>query len=166
MHGRTLVPGIALAILSVLHASPAPDPAKAAFEKLCSLVGDWEAKTAKGTPIRINHRLASAGSVLVQTYGAAGPRQTLTLFHLDGARLLATHYCAQGNQPRLRLDASGKDGVFVFSFLDATNLADPRASHMRRLRIELLDPEHFLLRETYAADGKEDTTVLAFARIP
>ncbi len=141
------------------------DPAPAAFSRLSALVGDREAKTAKGAPLRVSYRLASAGSVLVQTYGAAGARQTLTVFHLDGARLLATHFCAQGNQPRLRLDGSGKDGVFVFTFVDATNLADPRASHLRRLEINLLDPEHFLDKETYAADGKEDTQVLTFARV-
>lgn len=160
------MPSMILALALAVPALPAgPAPTQAAFEKLCTLVGDWEAKTAKGTPLRVSYRRASAGSVLVQTYGNSPERQTLTLFHLDGARLLATHYCAQGNQPRLRLEDAGKDGVFVFTFLDATNLADPRASHLRRLQLELRDLDHFVDRETYAADGTEETQVLTFARV-
>jgi hypothetical protein len=37
-------------------------------ENLGSLVGDREAKTEKGAVIRIDYRLVSADSVLVQTY--------------------------------------------------------------------------------------------------
>ncbi len=143
----------------------APIASATAFEKLGSLVGDWEAKTEKGAVIRINYRLVAADSVLVQTYTTPSGRQTLTVFHRDGANLLATHYCAQGNQPRLRLDGSSTDKSLAFQFLDATNLSDVRASHLHRLQVDLVDSDHHVQTETYTAEGKDSVGVLRFARV-
>ncbi len=35
-----------------------------------------------------------------------GPENMITMFHMDGDRLLMTHYCGAGNQPRMKLVAS------------------------------------------------------------
>ena len=152
-------------ILSTASASAAPPTAAEAFENLASLVGDWEAKTEKGAVIRINYRVVAADSVLVQTYTTPSGRHTLTVFHRDGANLLATHYCAQGNQPRLRLDGASTDKSLAFQFLDATNLPDAQASHLHRLAVDLVDADHIVQTETYTADGKDDVGVLRFARV-
>jgi len=152
-------------LVPILSAGTTAITPSIAFEKLGSLVGDWEAKTEMGAVIRINYRLASADSVLVQTYTTPSGRQTLTVFHMDGASLIATHYCAQGNQPRLRLENSSTDNSLAFLFFDATNLPDPGASHLRRLQLDLVDPDHFAQTETYSSAGKDDTDVLKFARV-
>ena len=48
----------------------------------------------------------------------------LTVFHLDGDRLILTHYCMAGNQPRMQATSyDAKKGEIRFQFLDATNLA-------------------------------------------
>ena len=138
---------------------------KKAFSKLCSLVGNWEAKTERGTSIRINYRLISGESVLVQTYTTASGRETLTVFHMDGAFLMATHYCAQGNQPRLRLVNSTEERALTFLFFDATDLPDSNASHLHRMIIDFLDLDHFLDIETYSSNGKDETEILKFARV-
>src|SRR5262249_36718885 len=104
-----------------LAARPAAPDAGAAFSRLRALVGDWEATTEKGKTIHVSYRLVSNESVLVETFGTA-PRETLTVVHVDGARLVATHYCAQKNQPRLALLAAPDDRRFEFAFFDATNL--------------------------------------------
>jgi len=142
----------------------AAEPADSAFERLRSLAGDWEAKTPKGGTLRVSYRLTSRDSVLVETWAPGTRSETLTVYHLDGRSLLATHYCAQGNQPRLALKSAGTAG-YVFEFRDATNLASPAASHLSRLRIELVDSDHFVEEETYAEGGKEDTSLLRFARV-
>jgi hypothetical protein len=135
-----------------------------AFQNLKSLAGEWEATTPKGSTLRVSYKLASKGSVLVETWAPGTRGETLTVFHLDGPSLLATHYCAQGNQPRLRL--KGVSGnAYDFEFLDATNLGKPSDSHMTRLRLELVDADHLTKTETYVEDGKDDVSVLRFSRV-
>jgi hypothetical protein len=139
------------------------DP-NAAFTRLRALVGDWEATTASGKTVRASYRLVSNESALVETFGTSSGKETLTIFHLDGPRMLATHYCAQKNQPRLALRATPDDKRFEFAFVDATNLTDPRASHLTKLDVALLDADHFDKTEVYEEAGQVDRTVLAFRR--
>src|SRR5262245_62991488 len=106
----------------------------------------------------VDYRFISNNTVLVEAYNAGSPRETMTVFHADGASLIATHYCAQGNQPRLRL-APGSKGL-VFVFFDATNLPDPSSSHLVRLELSL-EPDGSLKRtETYRERGKDDISTL------
>jgi hypothetical protein len=130
--------------------------AEPSFVHLQQLVGGWKCTTAETHVVDLAYRLVSAGSTLVETFTTASGKETLTIFHADGPHLLATHYCAQGNQPRLRLrQASGR--TFDFRFHDATNLAGPAASHLARLELELIDADHSRRTEIYVADGKEET---------
>jgi hypothetical protein len=148
-------------------AASRPDPAAdAAFARLRALVGDWEATTGKGATIRVSYRLVSNEGALVETFTTSSGKETLTIFHLDGPRVVATHYCAQKNQPRLALRSTPDDKRFQFVFLDATNLPDPRASHLVKLGVALVDADHFEKTEIYEEDGKEDVTVFAFRRAP
>jgi hypothetical protein len=153
-----------------LHVSAAAAPGCAdpagAFTGLSALVGDWEATTASGKTLRVSYRLVSADSALVETFNVGSGRETLTIFHLDGARVLATHYCAQKNQPRLALTAQPDPKHFTFSFVDATNLPDPNASHLTRLEIALVDDAHFEKTEIYEDEGKPERTAFAFHRAP
>ena len=153
-------------VIAAIIASAAPaDTGEEAFARLSRLVGNWEAKTARGSVIRLSYRTVAADSVLVETFMTASGRETLTLCHRDGPDVVATHYCAQGNQPRLRLDVAGAGTTLQFTFTDATNLARPGASHLTRLRFQLRDVDHLDKTEVYTEDGKEDVTVLTFVRV-
>lgn len=127
--------------------------------------GVWEAHTASGKTIRVSYRLVAKGSVLVQTFTPPSGDETLTVFHADGARLLATHYCAQGNQPRLQLSELGSPERLVFRYLDATNLAAPAAAHLVRLELQLDGPDAYTEIETCEEAGKPDVTPVAAARM-
>ena len=43
------------------------------------------------------------------------PMEMVTLYHMDGAELVATHYCAMGNQPRMRAAHQVVDGTLSFA---------------------------------------------------
>jgi hypothetical protein len=67
----------------------------------------------------------------------------LTVYYLDGNRLLLTHFCMAGNQPRM--EAASYDpaaGVLRFRFLDATNLTTPGAGHMHNSAFRFVDDNH------------------------
>jgi hypothetical protein len=159
---RLLLPLLLVGPLAASAAEP-PD----AFGRLKTLVGDWEARTPKGSTVRVCYRLVSNDSVLVQSFFTSSGKETLTVFHRDGKRLLATHYCAQGNQPRLKLEDPPKDPAspaLVFSFLDATDLATASAVHLTRLELRLTGAGRYTEIETYSENGKEEATTLEFER--
>lgn len=157
-----------LLLAASLGAAPLP-AATPAFRQLQALAGDWEAKAGGGDggapqAVRIAYQLVANDSVLVETYTTPGGGRTMTVFHLDGDYLVATHYCAQRNQPRLRLASSSASSV-AFEFWDATNLATAAAAHLRRLELTFADATHFVRREVYVENGKDAAAELTLARV-
>ena len=149
---------------TMLSAEPLPSSALA-YEKLQSLLGDWEAPLESGKVIRVDYKLMSNNSILVETFKTPSGKETLSVYHLDGKHLLLTHYCAQGNQPRLRYDPKQSDANrFVFAFQDATNLPSKMKEHMARLEVKFIDADHFDQSSTYRAGKDEETTTLKFQR--
>ena len=145
-------------VLLLLAASPEPSP----LDVLKPLAGHWKGTTPGGKSMAVDYRLISNDTVLVEAYNTGSPRETMTVFHADGAALIATHYCAQGNQPRLKLVPSARRLVFVF--FDATNLPDPSASHLVQLELSL-EPDGSLKRiETYRERDKDDVSTLVLHR--
>lgn len=74
--------------------------ATAGFERLKSLAGAWEGTTNEGgKEVRVNtsFRLVSDGSALMNDLMGGTPHEMVTMFHLDGSELMATHYCAAHN---------------------------------------------------------------------
>lgn len=143
--------------------APAPVDASAAWAELArALPGAWIATDASGGSLEVSYRLVSRGSALLETFGADPAAQTLSVYHPDGRALMLTHYCAQGNQVRLRVTAS-TPGRVRFEYLDVTN-ADPGQSVMHEL-VFVLGPDTLERTEIYQAhDGTREAGVLRFVR--
>ncbi len=108
-------------LLIVLSATTviAQSDAQKSFDQLKSLTGSWEGKNSMGEPVQVSYRLTAGGSALVSEIDGHG-EQMISMIHLDGAnRLLLTHYCAVGNQPRMQASASPDGKSVSFKFLDA-----------------------------------------------
>jgi hypothetical protein len=159
--------GLGWACATAPREPPAPVAAPpGAFQGLQALAGEWRRTPEREAPFTVAYRLLSAGTVLAEAYGAGSPHETMTVFHPDRAGVLATHYCAQGNQPRLDL-VNTAPGHWIFQFRDATNLPDANASHLVRLELRLSPDRSQLTRiETYQENGKADTSTLELARPP
>jgi hypothetical protein len=152
-----------LAGLCALSARAAEPVAADRFERLKSLaVGEWQGETASGTTLHVNYKTISRGSALVEIWQPGTRAETMTVFHRDGDRVLATHYCAQGNQPRLAL-RDGGSGDFTFQYLDATHLQDG-ASHLHRLAFAPSADGGLQRDETYRGASGEETTRLRLRR--
>jgi hypothetical protein len=79
----------------------------------------------------------------------------ITMFHLDGDRLLMTHYCGAGNQPRMVGTVSPDGKTITFNFLDATNVLGSQPGHMERMVLTILDANHHTEEWSFLAqDGK------------
>lgn len=157
--------------LSVLaqEASLPVESGDPAWARMLALAGSWRLpapETPRQTAFRVVLAPVSRGTALEERYGSPAGDTTRTLFHRDGARILATHYCAQGNQPRLAwMPPAGADAApMAFEFVDATNLPDPGASRLVRLTLSL-DAQGRLVRdEVYAGRNGEERDVMVLVR--
>ena len=68
-----------------------------------SLEGNWAGKNSQGQPIEVSFRMTAGGSALMSEIHGHGAENMITMFHMDGDRLLMTHYCSMGNQPRMKV---------------------------------------------------------------
>ncbi len=134
-------------------ASPEKISAEDAFGQLTRMVGTWRRADKPESPLRIRFYLTARDTVLVESWEAGGKPHSLTLYHRDGDALLATHYCPQGNQPRLALAGRDTSGLH-FVFRDATDLEPAKESHQHDLWFDLSDPDRPIRGETYSGrDG-------------
>jgi len=135
--------------------------AEKAFTAIKNMPGTWEGNTPKGT-VQVIFKITGGGSSVMSEI--VGKEDMISMFHMDGDRLLLTHYCAVGNQPRMQASVSPDGKTFTFTYVDATNLASPDAGHMQRMILTLLDENHHTEEWVFADHGKEQKLVFDLHR--
>jgi hypothetical protein len=158
----TLATGVGLGFAgSAYPQTRKDDPASAtlAFEKLKTLVGRWEAATEKGKA-SATYQLVSGGTALLEHLKVPGESEMITVYYLDGNRLLLTHYCTAGNQPRMQAGTFDPTiNRIDFQFLDATNLPNLDVGHMHTAVIAFHGPSKVTEDWTFYKAGKPALTV-------
>jgi hypothetical protein len=151
-------------VLALYAAAPASGAGAtpAEWSRMKSLVGAWKG-TAEGKPVSVTYALVSNGTALMETLDGDHDMTMITMYAPDGASLLATHYCAAGNQPRMRATGSPDGRSLAFEFVDVSGQG---TEVMRRLVVTFVDADHF--RQTWtsrAADGQEHSSVFDYTRV-
>jgi hypothetical protein len=110
-----------------------------------------------GNPANIvSVKTKAAGSAVVHTYRAGTPGEMETVFHMDGDKLLLTHYCALQNAPVLKFVKSDKPGELKFVFEGGTNF-DPKVdAHLHDSTFQIMDKDTMEQRSTVFTNGKPD----------
>jgi hypothetical protein len=140
---KSLRVSLTLALLLIATAALAQTTAQKSFDQLKSLSGGWEGKGSDGKPVEVSFRDTAGGSALMSEIHGHGPENMVSMIHLDGPnRLLLTHYCGAGNQPRMLASFSPDGKTITFDFFDGTNIPSPEAGHMQRVVIAMLDANH------------------------
>lgn len=115
------------------------------FDKLKKLAGVWQSgdedKDGKPDTAAI-FRVVSNGTTVAEFLMPGTPHEMVTMYHLDGDSIVATHYCSLGNQPRMRSKTAGAANVLAFDFLDATNMATSDDMHIHSLTYTFTDDDH------------------------
>jgi len=132
-----------------------PSEAQKAFEKMKTLAGSWQG-TVMNIPINFTIRAVSSGTAILHegdTSAKGPPKHEITMFYLEGDRLLATHYCDAGNRARWEGKASADGKAIDFSFLD---VAGPtRGGYLKDMVITMVDADHHIVAFTFVMpDGK------------
>jgi len=156
-----------ITVASVLAAAPAAraqTDTQKAFATIKSLPGTWEGKSSEGGDVKVNFKVTSAGSAV--TSEIIGKEDMISVFNMDGPnRLLMTHYCATGNQPRMQASVSDAGKIITFTFVDATNLATMDTGHMQKMTLTLIDDNHHTENWVFIDHGKEVTRVFDLHRM-
>jgi hypothetical protein len=154
--------GFVLAVACLISTGDAAAPdskdqsnAALAFDKLKSLVGQWEATTDKGR-VTTTYELVAGGSAIVERTKMPGEGEMETVYHLDGNRLVLTHYCVAGNHPTMQAETfNPASNELRFRFVSASNLASANAGHMHDAVFKLAGPDQFSADWTWYENGKE-----------
>lgn len=142
---------IGFALLGLASTALASD-GKATFEKMKSLSGTWKA-TFHGNETTVKYRVTSAGSAVEETMDPGSDHEMVTMYFLDGDTLMLTHYCAMGNQPRLKLVPTADDKTASFHFAGGSNIS-ANTPHMHALKIKFLNASTVAEEWTAFANGK------------
>ncbi len=170
MRGRTFAAaGLSLALaataaLAALAAEMTPRPT--ALDRLKALAGEWEAKGEDGAVLtKTTYEVVAAGNSVMETIQFPDGNSMVTLYHHDGDRLMLTHFCMAGNQPRLvAKDPGPKATELTFSFLDATNLRAPDESHLYGVTFAFQDAGHFKQNMIFKEGGVEAPMAVTYTR--
>jgi hypothetical protein len=130
----------------------AQSDAHKSFDKLKTLADSWEG-TYEGGPMHVALRVTSLGNTLMHKMKGDGPEDPISMIHVDGDRLLMTHYCDAGNQPRFvgKMIPDGK--TIEFDFLEVTNFNSTQEGHMQHVVFTILDPNHHTEDWTFMVQG-------------
>jgi hypothetical protein len=154
-----------LTTLIILSASlfATQSEAQKSFTLLKGLEGNWAGKNSQGQPLEVTFRLTAGGSALMSEIHGKGPEDMITMFHMDGDRLLMTHYCGAGNQPRMKVISADAKSV-SFEFFDGTNIG-PGDGHMQHVTFTQPDADHHTEEWVFLDHGKEMKEVFVLERV-
>ena len=139
------------------------------FDQIKPMEGAWNYYDARGKWQGTGHfALTSGGSALREIMFNDSPHEMTNLYHMDGGTLVMTHYCASGNQPRLRIrpDQVTKPGEFDFKFDSITNWTSTQDNYMGRMKLAIVDKDHASQTWTSYQSGKASTETFTLKRQP
>lgn len=145
-------------VVLALAAAGAQSSGQKSFDAMKSLSGEWQGKDSMGGPVQVSYKTTAGGSAIVaeiQSHMKNKSEDMISMIHMDGDRLLLTHYCSAGNQPRMQASISPDGKTITFDFVDATNLATPETGHMRRVIFTFTDATHHSEEWHFQLPGKE-----------
>lgn len=145
---------LSLGATAALAAEKQDNGAAAAFAKIKVLAGNWEAQTEKGK-VTSSYEVVSNGSAVLEKINVPGESEMVTVYHVAGNRLVLTHYCTAGNQPRMQAEAyDPESNQLVFKFAGGDNLSDPNTGHMDNAVLKFSGPDSFTAGWTFHKDGR------------
>src|SRR5262245_3691705 len=145
------------AVLASPPATAASKPASPALERFKALAGEWVAaedgEMSKKGDLVARYAVTANGTAVVETVFPDTPHEMVTVYHADGPDLVLTHYCMEGNQPRMRAK-DPKGARFDFAYDGGTNIDPKRDRHMHSAWVSLVGADEIESEWTELAEGK------------
>jgi len=122
-------------------APAAPSYAAAEFEKLKSLIGEWDAPLGKNEVMTDIFRPMGSGTAILHEEWKNGEQLTATVFYLVGSELRADHFCDLGNQLHYVAVKSDDPNALLLELRDSTNV-DTHPKHFHSVIVHFIDADH------------------------
>lgn len=148
---------LCLGLAVTASAAGKEDNAAEAFAKLKTLAGNWEATSDHGKQGKLttSYEVISKGSALVEHIHMPGEDDMVTVYHLDGDKLVMTHYCTAGNQPHMQAASyDPSSNQLLFDFTGGGNLSNPNVGHMHNVAFKFTSADEFSAKWTFQENGK------------
>jgi hypothetical protein len=132
-------------------------PAHAGLERLKKLAGTWVEADKDGKPtdkVVSVIRVTAGGSTVHETLFPGQPMEMVSIYHLDKGELVMTHYCALGNQPRMKADPKSPANQIRFLFDGGTNFDPAKDMHMHEGTLTFIDDDHIEFGGVAWVNGK------------
>lgn len=128
----------------------------AALDQIKALAGTWDAIGPDGKPVGTStFSVTSAGSAVREVMFVGHEHEMTNMYHMDGDSLVVTHYCAEGNQPKMRASGKGiRPGFIEFRFDGASNFDPVQGTYMGDLRLVMNGPNELRQEWTSYKHGK------------
>lgn len=150
----------AFAVLAALalpaHADAAG--AKAAFERLKSLAGDWTGRMEDplaGPPATVRFEVASGGTLVIERQNTGQEFESVAAYFLADGKLRATLYSGAGNQPGYRLAKNSTAELLHFELDGGTGFDADRDGHVHRGELRIVSPDRIEERWFHYVGPKE-----------
>ncbi|MDX2132911.1 MAG: hypothetical protein SFY69_12745 [Planctomycetota bacterium] len=128
------------------------------FERVKTLEGTWEMVDEKGERhVAATFTVSSNGTIVREVMFPGGAHEMTNIYHMDGPTLLLTHYCAMGNQPRMRARELRADQI-AFAHDSVTNLDSPETAYMGEMTLVFTGPDTVLQEWRSIANGTRDAS--------
>jgi hypothetical protein len=136
-----------------------------AFDQLKTLAGHWKGTNSGGAKVELSYEVVSNGSVVMERLRTHAEPEMITMYSLEGDRILVTHYCSMGNQPTLETaPLTAASGKFDFSFLRVSGTKTSDEGHMASLSVTIPDKNHLTQVWTMVDHGKSMTDTFNYTR--
>ena len=168
MNVKDCLMGTGLALGLAIGAAANADT-DAIMQKLKSLEGEWMVVDEQGEvqdKVGSEFRLTANGSALREFMDPGGQHEMLNVYHADGDRVLMTHYCGAGSQPRLEVVPAEEGDGLLLEFDSITNLPSPDAHFMHHAEYEWDGADRLTTTWYGSQNGKvsDDVMVIRLAR--
>lgn len=128
----------------------------AEFDKLKGLIGKWKGTAdmhGKSSEVTNTFELTSGGTAILEKVCAGSDHEMVSMYCSEGGKLIMTHYCSVGNQPKMRLMKSTDDSL-VFSMKGTSGIGSAKETHMHAMTITWKDKDHITEDWSMYMDGK------------
>lgn len=122
-----------------------------------ALSGTWVSgdEDKDGKPdTTVTYRVTGSGSAVEEILFPKTPHEMVTMYHLDHGQLMLTHYCAIGNQPRMKGTVLQGGKQVSFKFFDGTNLDPAKDTFMAAADFEFLSPDRLRVKWASSKAGQ------------
>ena len=140
--------------------------AATAFGRLKGLAGEWiaaeDGEMFKKGDVVARYAVTAAGSAVVETVFPGSPHEMVTVYHAEGPDVVLTHYCMEGNQPRMRA-RNAKGAKLEFAFDGGTGIDPKKDRHMNSATLELVGDDE--LRSVWTEIEAGKTVFVAKSRL-